>query len=153
MLATLLVLSLFSQYAQAGMIFFECREDSGVVEESQSGYLTDKGFRFFSGPRNIKPKTQLRAYQVFLDPASGVAGFTGSTHATFYPTHISISDESEPRATHILKINRKTLAFEAIIERTDSYTSPDYRIRRDTSYSSNSSGQCRPIPVDPDNKI
>jgi hypothetical protein len=136
-------------------VFFECREDFGIVEESQSGYYMDKGLRSFSGPQSIKPMPQslLKTYKVFVDPVSAVAGFAGSTDSIFYPTHISISDERNPKTTYILKINRKTLAFEVIIERTDSFTSSGYYLRRYSHYSSNTTGKCNPVPMDPANKI
>lgn len=110
-------------------------KDSELIDDPRRDNLE----AWIAAMDRTKPKPQLVTHQVMIDPDRAVASFAGSTDSNFYPLHISIS-QTRPSRLILLQILRKSLVF----------TWKDLSIGGHTIQSW---GKCRPVPLDPANKI
>jgi hypothetical protein len=92
-----------------GVIYLECKEESGIQKESVNvAFFGKKGLE--TSHQDIPPRslaeTELRIHKVTLNPEMASGSWRSDTTPNYYPTHISFSEGGYPQS-EILKVWRE----------------------------------------------
>jgi hypothetical protein len=146
--------TLWAAPIQAKPSYFACEEDFGFIQDGNnltllSGDMPVERYASLLMKAEGAMQKPLETHTVLVDSDQAVASFAGSrpssfagsTESSFYPTHINIS-RKRPDRYFLLQISRKSLIFATRF----------IKLGRD-GFIFRSRGKCRPIPLDPANKI
>jgi len=146
--------TLWAGHVEAKPAYFACKEDFGFVQDGNNLPLLSGDMaidKYANLLKEAKGATQkpLETHTVMVDPDQAVASFAGSkassfagsTESDFYPTYINIV-RKRPDRFFLLQISRKSLVFNTRF----------MQLGRD-EFIFRSWEKCRPVPLDPANKI
>jgi hypothetical protein len=134
-----------------GVIYLECKEESGVQTESLNvSFFGQKGLETSHQdlPPRLLTEAQLRIHKVTLNPAMATGSWRGDSTPNYYPTHISFSEGEYPQS-EILKIWRekktgKTTSFTRISSWSSSTPFP---IKKERYSQMEATGTCTIVPM------
>ena len=130
-----------------GIIYLECKEEVGVIEETVNiSTMGSKGIETSHHPtKRLLPKSGLLNHKVSLNPEKGTGSWRNDASPRYLPTHIVFNDGEYPDST-ILKIWRKEskeskgiVAFERI---KMVHTTTPFPIKKDWYLWVGATGKC-----------
>lgn len=134
-----------------GVIYLECKEESGIQKESVNvAFFGQKGLETSHQdmpPRSLTEK-ELRTHKVTLNPEMASGSWRSDSTPNYYPTHISFSEGGYPQS-EILKIWRekksgKTASFTRIFVWSSSTPFP---IKKERYLETEATGTCTIVPM------
>jgi len=134
-----------------GVVYLECNEEVGLKKETINiSTFGRNGIEssIKSLPPRLLEANQLRKHKVVLNPMAASGNWRSDSNPSYYPTHISFSEDREP-ASDILKITREkrtynTTTFTRI---TMQRSSTPFPIKKEQYIEIEATGTCRVVPV------